>query len=156
MEQGAAKPKYTIFHTELEFWSVACGATPTGWGTGALSPEDGTGRGWAAWGPWQGGRGSFPATFQRGAAAAALPSHPGEGALHRRRGGSAGATFTSHPSLPARSTTDTQTGLARQDAPQQPPHTCREELSECVPSTVTRDVELPGHRGTGAAGIPEA
>lgn len=35
-----------------------------------------------------------------------------------------------HPSLPARSITDTQTGLARQDAPQQPPHTCREELNE--------------------------
>lgn len=81
VEQGVAQPKHTLFCFQLEIWSVACWATPTGRGTGAVCPRrmegDGAGLGWL-----QGnGRGFFPASFRLGAAGAALPSHPGEAAV---------------------------------------------------------------------------
>lgn len=90
VEQGAAEPKNTLFHTELEIWSVACWGDSHGAGCGTPVPGawDGPGLGWLR------GQGSFPATFQPGAAVAALPSHPGERGQCRGR-------FTSTPSLPA-------------------------------------------------------
>lgn len=45
VEQGAAEPKNTLFHTELEIWSVACWGDSHGVGAGP--PGDGTGGGWA-------------------------------------------------------------------------------------------------------------
>lgn len=93
--------KYTFSHRIGDLVSSMLGRLP--WG-GVQEPcprrmeQDGAG---LAAGPWQGGRGFFPAPFQLGAAVAALPSHPRQEPQHRGREGSAGATLTPHPSLPA-------------------------------------------------------
>lgn len=178
VEQGVAQPKHTLFCFQLEIWSVACWATPTGRGTGAVCPRrmegDGAGLGWL-----QGnGRGFFPASFRLGAAGAALPSHPGEAAVPvprshhtprcqpqpqgEERGGRHGAGSRGSRSRLLRAGWHDRPGTEQQALP-----TARQGTPAAstplrggtgVPSTV--GWELPGH-GTASpppgtsAGIPE-
>lgn len=120
VEQGAAEPKNTLFHTELEIWSVACWGDSHGAGCGTPVPGgwDGLGLGWLR------GRGRARAPSLPHSSREQLwqlcPLTPG-------RGGSAGAASPAQPSLPAQpragqgARLEAQAGLQREQDPSSSP-----------------------------------
>lgn len=93
VQQGAAEPKNTLFHTELEIWSVACWGDSHGVGRGTPVPGGWNGGDWAGC-RIMAGPGLLPCHIPAG-------SSCGSPALSAGRGGSAGAALPPQPSLPA-------------------------------------------------------